>query len=86
MSGTKKPLTFDIDASPPTPGEISQEKAAAPRKRLKPTEPAIVRQQVGARVKADTYRQLKAHAAIQGRKVQELVEQAIEEFLQRSKL
>jgi hypothetical protein len=67
-SATRKPLTFDLDRSPRTP-----------------TEPPVgakeARKQVGARVTAATYRQLKARAAMQGDKVQDLVEQAITEFL-----
>ena len=41
------------------------------------------RQQVGARVTATVYRQLKAKAALQGVAVGALVEQAITEFLER---
>ena len=43
--------------------------------------PKEQRQQVGARISAKTYRQLKARAALEGRKVQDLVELAIEKFL-----
>jgi hypothetical protein len=39
------------------------------------------RQQVGARVNKTIYRQLKARAAMEGVKVQDLVEQAIIAFL-----
>ena len=42
------------------------------------------RQQVGARVTATVYRQLKAKAALQGVAVGSLVEQAITEFLARN--
>jgi len=72
MSASKKALTFDIDRSPlaiphvaPTPKAIGKDE----------------RKQVGARVTAAIYRQLKARAAMQGEKVQDLVEQAITEFL-----
>jgi predicted HicB family RNase H-like nuclease len=68
MSATRKPLTFDLDRSPLTPAE----QAAATKE---------TRKQVGARVTAATYRQLKARAAMQGDKVQDLVERAITEFL-----
>lgn len=68
MSATKKPLTFDIDRSPRAKAEPASEGKSA-------------RQQVGARVTAATYRQLKARAAMRGEKVQDLVEQAITEFL-----
>ena len=71
MTAAKKALTFDIDRSPPA--------SAEPPKRAK-TE-AEERKQVGARVTAATYRQLKARAAMQDEKVQDLVEKAITEFL-----
>jgi len=74
MSTAKKPLTFDVDRSPAPPPEKPTGRAAA--------QPAGGdRKQVGARITAATYRQLKARAAIQGGKVQDLVEQAISEFL-----
>ena len=78
MSATKKPLTFDADRAPatiPQPGNpVKAAKVASP--------PAEDRQQVGARIPATTYRQLKARAALQGGKVQDLVERAITEFLE----
>jgi predicted HicB family RNase H-like nuclease len=69
MAAARKPLAFDVDRSPPV---------IAPA--AKPV-PMQARQQVGARVEAGTYRQLKARAALQGVTVQTLVEQAITEFL-----
>ena len=71
MTAARKPLAFDIDRSPPAAPPVLAAKAA----------PAQERQQVGARVTATTYRQLKARAALQGVTVQTLVEQAITEFL-----
>ena len=68
MAATRKPLTFDVDRSPRTPREI-------------PKGEKEERQQVGARITTAVYRQLKAHAALQGVTVQTLVEQAIAEFL-----
>jgi predicted DNA binding CopG/RHH family protein len=73
MTAKRKPMTFDVDRSPPTPREA----AAAPS--AKPD--AMERQQVGARIPASKYRQLKARAALEGVKVQTLVEQAIDQFL-----
>ena len=78
MSATKKPLTFEVDRSPAAPAEKPPKGAAT-----KPANAGEDRQQVGARITAATYRQLKARAAMQGDKVQELVEQAITEFLAR---
>ena len=75
MMTTRKPMTFNIDTpvSPP----------AAPSKTLPKTAaaPVIDRQQIGARVTRDKYRQLKAQAALDGVSVQTLVEQAIDQFL-----
>ena len=61
-AAARKPLTFDVERAPPSP-------VAAVA-----TQP---RQQVGARVTATVYRQLKARAALQGVAVGVLVEQAI---------
>jgi predicted HicB family RNase H-like nuclease len=63
----RKPLTFDVDRSP--------------AQSATPSAPASDRKQVGARIRAELYRELKARAARQGVKVQELVEAAIAEFL-----
>ena len=67
MPAARKPLSFDLERNAP-PGPAA---AAQPR------------QQVGARVTATVYRQLKAKAALQGVAVGSLVEQAITEFLAR---
>jgi|GEM_PF-1931244 len=69
----RKPMTFDVDRSPLTSSE------AAPVQ--PPVEPPVERQQVGARIPVNKYRQLKACAALDGVKVQTLVEQAIDMFL-----
>ena len=71
MTPPRKPLAFDIDRNPTAAARAPTSKAAASQER----------QQVGARVTAVTYRQLKARAALQGVTVQTLVEQAIREFL-----
>ncbi len=72
MNAARKPLSFDVDSSPTPRAPAAVKRAQAP---------AQERQQVGARVTAATYRQLKARAALQGVTVQTLVEQAITEFL-----
>ena len=74
----RKPLNFDLgNADPVDPPVVSrpikESAAAAPL--------AEQRQQVGARIRATTYRQLKSRAALEGRKVQDLVELAVERFL-----
>lgn len=73
MTAKRKPMTFDVDRSPATPHET----AAAPS----PKPGTVERQQVGARIPASTYRALKARAALDGVKVQDLVEEAINRFL-----
>jgi hypothetical protein len=66
---TRQPLKFDIGRSPPTPSETAKARVEEGKK------------QVGARISADLYRRLKSQAALQGKTVQELVEQAIAQFL-----
>ena len=71
MMSARKPLVFDVDAAPAS--RTSDAAEAAPVSQA--------RKQVGARVDDAVYRKLKAHAALRGVKVQELVQQAITEFL-----
>jgi predicted HicB family RNase H-like nuclease len=71
MAGERKRMTFNMDRAAPV--AIT----AAPAVKLDATE----RQQVGARVTKEKYRQLKARAALTGATVQALVEQAIDEYL-----
>jgi hypothetical protein len=67
----RKPMTFSMNPTPAAaPPPVSIAKAEG-----------VERQQVGARVTKSTYRQLKARAALAGASVQDLVEQAINEFL-----
>jgi predicted HicB family RNase H-like nuclease len=73
MAAARKPLSFDADIAPAPPPTVAKPATVAA--------PAQDRQQVGARVDAATYRNLKARAALQGATVQTLVEQAITEFL-----
>jgi hypothetical protein len=77
MAAARKPLAFDVDRSPAVPPVPAVPRAPVTKPAASPQE----RQQVGARVTAATYRQLKARAALQGVTVQTLVEQAITEFL-----
>ena len=64
----RKPMTFSRD--PVAAGTAPVAKADAAE-----------RQQVGARVTKAIYRQLKSRAALSGESLQDLVEQAITEFL-----
>ena len=83
MSAQKKALTFDLDRSPAPAAPVTPAAPPARQRAAKPQETKEVRQQVGARVTAEVYRQLKVRAAQNGDKVQDLVEQAITEFLAR---
>jgi hypothetical protein len=76
MPTARKPLNFDLsNAAEPVPA------AAASRPANQDDRTKEQRQQVGARIRAKTYRQLKARAALEGRKVQDLVELAVEKYL-----
>lgn len=83
MSAQKKPLAFDIDRSPAPVAPAAPPAPAVRRQAAKPQDAKEARKQVGARVKDEVYRQLKVRAAQNGDKVQDLVEQAITEFLAR---
>jgi hypothetical protein len=75
MSATKKPLTFDVERAPvlsPPPSPMPARPTKAPVEE---------RKQVGARIKADTYRKLKARAAMEGVMVGDLLERAVDDFL-----
>ena len=74
----KKPLSFNIapEMTAPVPPPV----AAPPIK--KPAASSEMKQ-VGARVDAASYRQLKARAALEDTTVQELVGRAISDFLAR---
>jgi hypothetical protein len=74
----RKPLSFDVGDAAPVPQTAPA--ATRPAKLAAPQD-SDERQQVGARIKKATYRQLKARAALEGRKVQELVEAAVERYL-----
>jgi hypothetical protein len=71
----RKPMTFSVDTD-----DIEPPSAPAP---LAPRREREERQQVGARVRAATYRKLKILAVTRDVPVQTLVEQAIVEFLDR---
>lgn len=75
MNAKRGKLNFDMDIAPVEPPA-----ALRPAARVR-QEPKEERQHLSARVPVPTYRKLKARAAIRGEKVQDLVEQAIDEFL-----
>jgi hypothetical protein len=66
----RKPMSFDIERSPRTPAERGGKGKVVEE-----------RQQIGARIPTTLYRQLKAKAGMEGVKVQDLVEQAIRQFM-----
>jgi hypothetical protein len=79
MAAPRKPMTFDVNTpsnEPPAPVPLAPVHLAPRRERE-------VRQQVGARIRAATYRKLKILAVTRDEPVQNLVEQAIVEFLER---
>jgi hypothetical protein len=79
MKQPRKPLTFDIDSSPVTEAEISR--ASDTPVPLKP--PAVSRQQLGVRIPVDIYKRLRIKAFQDGVLVQDLVERAVAELLER---
>ena len=77
---SRKPMDFALD--------VPSEAAAPPPKQVKPKGAPQAptdgsKKTVGARVTTSIYRQLKSHAALSGETVQDLVEQAIREKLER---
>jgi hypothetical protein len=78
VKSERKPMKFTVaEAAAPLPAP------AAPAASIARAD-GVERQQVGARVTKATYRQLKARAALTGAPVQDLVEQAIIDFLAKS--
>jgi len=79
MKEPRKPLVFDIDLSPVSKDEIARAKATVPKLG------AVERQQLGARIPTDVYKDLRVRAVMEGVLVQDLVERAIVEFLARGR-
>lgn len=79
MKAPRTPLVFDMDLSPVSPNEIARAAAAVPKPAL------VVRQQLGARIPMDVYKELRVRAVMEGVLVQDLIEQAIVEFLARGR-
>jgi hypothetical protein len=74
LSGPKKALAFDPNADLKVVPAIATPPAI-------PAKSQEARKQVGARIPDALYRQLKAHAALEGQLVQDLVELAIKQYL-----
>ena len=77
MKTPRTPLVFDISRSPVTEDEMARTTAPAPKP------PAVPRQQLGARIPVDVYKRLRVRAVMDGVLVQDLIERAIIEFLDR---
>ena len=75
MKRPRTPLVFDISRSPVTEDEATR---TAP-----PPRPAVPKQQLGARIAVDVYKRLRVRAVMEGVLVQDLIERAIVEFLDR---
>jgi len=67
---TRQPLQFNLDSAPA--------KAKAGRA---PKATDESKKQVGARISADLYRKLKARAALDGKAVQVVLEEAVAQYL-----
>lgn len=80
MKTPRKPLVFDLNRSPTTDDEVARVTAA----RTPPPKPPVARQQLGTRIPVDVYKRLKILAVMEGVLVQDLLERAIIEFLERN--
>ena len=87
MKAPRKPLTFDLGTSPVTDTELQQvtdtelQQASAPLPQSMSL--AVPRQQLGVRIPVDIYKRLRVKAVMDGVLVQDLVERAVREMLER---
>lgn len=79
MKAPRKPLVFDLNRSPTTDDEVARVTAAQASPK-----PPVARQQLGTRIPVDVYKNLKVMAVMEGVLVQDLIERAIIEFLERN--
>jgi hypothetical protein len=75
----RTPLTFDIGAAPVVEIELGRASAAPAAPKPDP----VLRQQLGVRIPMDVYKRLRVKAVIDGVLVQDLVERAVRELLDR---
>jgi len=78
MKTPRTPLVFDISRSPVTEDELARTSAPPA-----PKPPVVPRQQLGARIPVNVYKRLRVRAVMEGVLVQDLIERAIVEFLDR---
>ena len=85
---SRKPMDFSMDVAAEAMPQAALDAVATrdtpePSKSKAKPKTDDVKKSVGARVTTSIYRQLKSHAALSGATVQELVEEAIREKLDR---
>jgi hypothetical protein len=86
MKPPRKPLTFDLNASPVTDDERARASGMLntyPEAHPTPKSPAVPRQQLGVRIPVDIYKRLRIKAVLDGVLVQDVVERAVRELLER---
>lgn len=76
-------LVLDLDAAALSQTEAARAVTAIPDP---PKPPQIPRQQLGARIPVDVYKRLRLRAVMEDMLIQELIERAIVEFLERGEL
>ncbi len=79
MKAPRKSLTFDLSATPATEEKIVP--AAGIQEPPKP--PPMPRQQLGVRIPVDLYKRLRVKAIMDGVLVQDIVERAVRDLLDR---
>ncbi len=79
MKAPRKPLTFDLSATPATEEEIVR--TAGIQEPPKPL--SVPRQQLGVRIPVDLYKRLRVKAVMDGVLVQDIVERAVRDLLDR---
>ena len=74
MKASRTPLKFDLDASAVSEEELVRAAAVVPK-------PIVDRKQLGARIPVDLYKRLKLRSVREDTLIQDLIEQAIEQFM-----
>lgn len=77
MKPPRTPLVVELDSFAPSKPEVAKDVTVAPKL------PQVPRQQLGARIPVDVYKRLRMRAVMEDVLVQELIERAIVEFLDR---
>lgn len=82
----RKPLTFDLHANPAEDAIYDAERGSSSAKTQpepQPKPPPVPRQQLGVRIPVDLYKRLRIRAVLDGVLVQDVVERAVRDFLDR---